>query len=79
VGAVYVDIAGQTGPAFRQNRERLYAEDRFHPDAAGYRLWAEAVIDQLRRRGGRRQGDIVSFVRHRSGVESNWRREGGAV
>jgi lysophospholipase L1-like esterase len=47
-GAVYVDIAGQTGPAFRRYRERLYAEDRYHPDEAGYRLWAEAVIERLR-------------------------------
>jgi len=47
-GAVYVDIAGQTGPAFRRYRERLYAEDRYHPDDAGYRLWAEAVIERLR-------------------------------
>lgn len=48
VGAVYVDIAGKTGPAFRRYRERLYAEDRYHPDDAGYRLWADAVIDRLR-------------------------------
>jgi lysophospholipase L1-like esterase len=47
-GAVYVDIAGRTGPAFRRHRERLYAEDRYHPDEAGYRLWADAVIDRLR-------------------------------
>jgi lysophospholipase L1-like esterase len=47
-GAVYVDIAGQTGPTFRRYRERLYAEDRYHPDDAGYRLWAEAVIARLR-------------------------------
>jgi lysophospholipase L1-like esterase len=50
-GAVYVDIAGQTGPAFRRHRERLYAEDHYHPDDAGYRLWAEAVIDRLRATG----------------------------
>lgn len=47
-GAVYVDIAGQTGPAFRRYRERLYAVDRYHPDDAGYRLWAEAVVERLR-------------------------------
>lgn len=45
--ATYVDIAGETGPAFRQDPERYFAEDRYHPSDAGYRLWADAVVDQL--------------------------------
>lgn len=44
-GAVYVDIAGSTGRVFRRHRDRLYADDRYHPDEAGYRLWARAVLD----------------------------------
>jgi lysophospholipase L1-like esterase len=46
--SVYVDLAGRTGPVFRRNRERFYAEDCFHPDDTGYRLWAEVVLERLR-------------------------------
>lgn len=44
-GASYVDIAGATGPAFRAQPDRFYAADEYHPSDAGYRLWAEAVLD----------------------------------
>jgi lysophospholipase L1-like esterase len=47
-GAVYVDIAGQTGPTMRSDRRRYFAVDRFHPSDDGYALWADAVLDELR-------------------------------
>lgn len=50
-GAVYVDIAGPTGPPFRRHPDRYFAADDFHPSAAGYGLWADAVLHVLRREG----------------------------
>ena len=50
-GAVYADIAGPTGPAFRHDPDRYFAADDFHPSDAGYRLWADAVLMVLRREG----------------------------
>jgi lysophospholipase L1-like esterase len=50
-GAVYVDIAGPTGPPFRRDPGRYFAADDFHPSDAGYGLWAEAVVKVLRREG----------------------------
>lgn len=47
--AVYVDIAGRTGSAFRSHPDRYFAADHYHPDDAGYRLWAEAVVAALAR------------------------------
>ena len=46
-GVTYVDIAGRTGPAFRRDPGRYFAADRFHPSDAGYRLWADAVLDTV--------------------------------
>jgi lysophospholipase L1-like esterase len=43
-GLGYVDIAGETGPAFRRHPDRYFAADRYHPDDDGYRLWADAVV-----------------------------------
>ena len=43
-GRTYVDIAGETGPAFRRHPGALFAADHFHPSDAGYRLWADAVL-----------------------------------
>lgn len=40
----YVDIAGPTGPEFRSDPDRFFADDGYHPSAAGYRLWADAVL-----------------------------------
>ena len=57
-GAVYVDIAGETGPAFRAHPATYFARDRFHPNDAGYALWARAVARTEasdRRRQGRDQ------------------------
>ncbi len=47
-GAVYVDIAGETGPTTRSDTSRYLAADRYHPSDEGYALWAAAVLDQLR-------------------------------
>src|SRR5439155_23584856 len=44
-GAVYVDIAGKTGLAFRAHPATYFARDRFHPNDAGYALWARVVAD----------------------------------
>ncbi|MEO7836958.1 MAG: SGNH/GDSL hydrolase family protein [Acidimicrobiales bacterium] len=46
--ATYVDIAEATGPAFRRDPDRYFSDDRYHPNAEGYRLWAEAVLEELR-------------------------------
>ncbi|MCB1017827.1 MAG: SGNH/GDSL hydrolase family protein [Acidimicrobiales bacterium] len=43
-GHPYVDIAGETGPAFRRDPGRLFAADDYHPSDAGYRRWADAVV-----------------------------------
>lgn len=42
-GRTYVDIAGETGPAFRRRPGRFFAADDYHPDDDGYGLWAGAV------------------------------------
>ena len=50
-GAVYVDIAGPTGPPFRRHPDRYFAADDFHPSDEGYGLWADAVLKVLRNSG----------------------------
>jgi len=50
-GAVHVDLAGATGPAFRHDPRRYFSADDFHPSDAGYGLWADAVLNVLRREG----------------------------
>ncbi|HVW32888.1 MAG TPA: GDSL-type esterase/lipase family protein [Acidimicrobiia bacterium] len=50
-GAIYVPIAGPTGPAFRRDPHRYLAADDFHPSSEGYGLWADAVLGVLRREG----------------------------
>jgi lysophospholipase L1-like esterase len=45
--AVYVDIAGKTGRTFRAHPATYFARDMFHPNDAGYRLWARAVAGAL--------------------------------
>jgi len=47
--ATYVDIAGKTGPAFRADPDRYFARDHFHPNDAGYGLWARAVAEAVAR------------------------------
>lgn len=46
-GAVVVDIARLTGPAFRADPTTL-ASDEFHPSARGYALWADALLPAVR-------------------------------
>ncbi|GAC1597430.1 MAG: hypothetical protein NVS3B21_21990 [Acidimicrobiales bacterium] len=46
-GAAYVDIAGATGPSFRHNPGAYFFGDLYHPNAAGYALWARAVVPVL--------------------------------
>lgn len=46
-GAVPVDLARLTGPAFRADPTTL-AEDLFHPSDRGYALWADALLPALR-------------------------------
>lgn len=46
-GLTYVDIAGETGPAFDAAPSTNYAADDYHPSDAGYALWAAAVVAAL--------------------------------
>ena len=46
--AIFVDIAGRTGPAFRKKPGRYFSRDHFHPSDAGYALWAQAVASVSR-------------------------------
>jgi lysophospholipase L1-like esterase len=48
-GAVVVDLAGTTGPAFRAEPAATLSSDAFHPSCAGYDLWARALLPGLRR------------------------------
>lgn len=47
-GLDYVDIGG-TGRSFRHDPKRYFAPDGYHPNDAGYGLWADAVVKILRR------------------------------
>lgn len=46
--AVFVDIAGETGPVMRSDTGRYFAADRYHPSDDGYDLWAVATMGPLR-------------------------------
>ena len=48
IGATYVDIAGETGSRFRRHPGRYFSADRYHPNDAGYELWADAVLAALK-------------------------------
>lgn len=54
-GRTYVDIAGETGPAFRRDPGTLFAADEYHPSDAGYELWVAAVTEAVARSGAERQ------------------------
>lgn len=45
--AVYVPIAAEAGPPFRSHPAEYFARDHYHPNAAGYALWARAVVKTL--------------------------------
>lgn len=47
-GAIVVDLAGTTGPAFRAEPGATLSSDAFHPSDAGYDLWARALLPGLR-------------------------------
>lgn len=47
LGVVTVDLAALTGPAFRRDAA-TFADDAFHPSAAGYQLWAAALLPAVR-------------------------------
>ncbi|HEV7209229.1 MAG TPA: SGNH/GDSL hydrolase family protein [Mycobacteriales bacterium] len=47
-GALVVDLAARTGPAFRANPAGTLAADEFHPSAGGYELWAQALLPAVR-------------------------------
>ena len=42
-GGTAVDLAAETGPAFRARPEVMLSVDRFHPSDAGYALWADSL------------------------------------
>jgi len=50
-GAIFVPIARLTGPGFAADPVGTHARDRFHPNDAGYRLWADATIQTLHAAG----------------------------
>ncbi len=55
-GAVVVDLARLTGPAFRADPTTL-SSDLFHPSPRGYALWADALLPAVRAAvGGRLEG-----------------------
>jgi lysophospholipase L1-like esterase len=47
-GGIPVDLATLTGPAFRHDHAN-FASDSFHPSAAGYKLWAQALLPAARK------------------------------
>jgi lysophospholipase L1-like esterase len=44
---IYVDIEGGAGPTFRRQPGRYFSSDHYHPNDAGYRLWAKVVVAAL--------------------------------
>ena len=56
-GGVAVPLADRLRPHFATERERLFAEDRYHPSAAGYALMAETILPALCRALGREEAE----------------------
>lgn len=46
-GLAYVDVE-RTGRAFRAHPDRYFARDLYHPNDAGYALWADAIAEVVR-------------------------------
>jgi lysophospholipase L1-like esterase len=46
-GLLHVDLAGRTGARFADEPDRLFSADRYHPDADGHAVWAEAVLEAI--------------------------------
>lgn len=42
-----VELARVTGPLFAEDPDRFHSRDDFHPSAAGYELWADAIYPVL--------------------------------
>lgn len=42
-----VELARITGPLFAEDPDRFHSDDDFHPSAAGYELWADAIYPVL--------------------------------
>jgi lysophospholipase L1-like esterase len=55
-GALFVDIGAETGPTIRTDPDRYLAADLYHPSPAGYRLWADAILDAEGASGGEGEG-----------------------
>jgi len=50
-GGAVVDLATETGPVFRADPNTL-CEDRYHPSADGYRVWAYALLPAVAHAAG---------------------------
>jgi len=50
-GGAVVDLAAETGPVFRADPATL-CEDRYHPSADGYRVWAYALLPAVAHAAG---------------------------
>lgn len=46
-GVPVVELAKETGPYFAEAPETHFSSDEFHPSAAGYRRWADAIFPVL--------------------------------
>jgi lysophospholipase L1-like esterase len=46
-GVAVVELAEKTGPLFESDPDRYHSADNFHPSAAGYELWANAIYPIL--------------------------------
>ena len=46
-GAAVVPLAKRTAPFFVEDPDDHYSSDDFHPSAAGYARWADAIIPEL--------------------------------
>jgi lysophospholipase L1-like esterase len=50
-GGAVVDLAAETGPVFRADPNTL-CEDKYHPSADGYRVWAYALLPAVAHAAG---------------------------
>ncbi|HEV2757516.1 MAG TPA: SGNH/GDSL hydrolase family protein [Actinomycetota bacterium] len=46
-GVPVVPLADETRDFFAEDPDRYYSDDEFHPSAAGYALWADAIFPYL--------------------------------
>lgn len=46
-GAAVVELAEKTGHFFAEEPDTHFSEDEFHPSAAGYSRWADAILPAL--------------------------------